>query len=387
MNINLVGAVGGGNFGDEFILNACVNEYSKNCQCDFFISGFNNNFSLKKKSNVLTTGVNFFKSMSELREKFLIGNEITFNDVLVSFKEVVKSDIIHFIGGGYINSLWPSNYALLAIAYLYSLENSKPIFATGLGLYPFIVDNKLVELFQSMNLIDVRDEQSSRLLINPSYTGDDALLAFDEIESLAKKTDNPALILSLQSHLFAGESLISQVFTCDLLEELVLNGFKNIIIIEAAPEDNIPFPRETYISTISRGIKIDFISGDELISKGIPYHENNIVLSSRYHINLLYSMLGVKGVAVYENDYYKNKHHSIIDMGGSWEILNYKQMSEYIKKGLFFRGKKVDSFEKLGSFSKAKKELFSKIISDHQVTRPKASKELALKIINEYIGK
>ncbi|STU22739.1 Uncharacterised protein [Klebsiella pneumoniae] len=81
------------------------------------------------------------------------------NDLISQFEGAEEFDAIHFIGGGYINSLWPSNYALLGIAYIYSKIHKKPIYATGLGLSPYEENESLTSLFNSLDIIDVRDEK------------------------------------------------------------------------------------------------------------------------------------------------------------------------------------------------------------------------------------
>ncbi|HHD2096356.1 TPA: hypothetical protein ACN1KO_005410, partial [Klebsiella pneumoniae] len=120
MKINLVGAVGGGNFGDEFILNCCIAEHIKNKDAKVSVSGFSPDIILKSGFSVENHSLNFFNILDKLRQKAENGLKISMNDLISQFEGAEEFDAIHFIGGGYINSLWPSNYALLGIAYIYS---------------------------------------------------------------------------------------------------------------------------------------------------------------------------------------------------------------------------------------------------------------------------
>ncbi|MCW9397725.1 polysaccharide pyruvyl transferase family protein [Klebsiella quasipneumoniae] len=388
MKVNLVGAVGGSNFGDEFILNCCIAEYLKNNETKVSVSGFSPNIVLKGESKVEHCSLNFFSILDTLRIKAATGEQILIDDLMSHFASPQGFDAIHFIGGGYINSLWPSNYALLAIAYVYSKIHKIPIYATGLGLYPNLENDNIISLFNSLDIIDVRDQNSKRFIPEASFTGDDALLALNESSILEKKESPPALILSLQSHLFEGQSLIEKIFTDETFNELKTKKIKKIIIIEAAPEDNIPFSREVFNSALANGIDIEFVTGHEILRCGIPFNSKSFVISSRYHVNLIYSMLKVNGIAVYQNEYYRNKHQSITDMGGKWSILSHDKLSEALDYWLPLNLEKKPSSSTMKKMAYDKKDLFSKIIANTQTKdKNSISLESALAIVNEFISK
>ncbi|ELC0799206.1 TPA: hypothetical protein ACJIXF_005177, partial [Klebsiella pneumoniae] len=163
---------------------------------------------------------------------------------------------------------------------------------------------------------------------------------------------------------------------------------KKIIIIEAAPEDNIPFSRETFNNTLANGIEIEFVTGNEILRRGIPYNSRSFVISSRYHINLIYSMLNVSGIAVYQNEYYRNKHKSVTEMGGAWSILNHDKLSEALDHWLPLDSENYTSPNNMINKAKEKKELFNKIIANAQNKDKKSiSLESALAVINKFITK
>lgn len=385
MKVNLTGAIGGENFGDEFILNACMDEYLKIFPCDFIFSGFAENIVLRKGKVVENDGINFFDCMNELKVLKEKNGNITENDAFTIFDRYSKSDIIHFIGGGYVNNLWPSNYALVAIAYLYGVYYDVPVIGTGLGLYPADITPKLVDLLQSLDFIDVRDECSHKLIPSSTYTGDDALLEYDNLNSLIQNREKPFLAMSVQNHLFSGGHIIDYIFSKKFLRNLNENGINEIIVIEAAPEDTVPFSRENLKNASELDFHISFITGNELIKSGIPYHPNSKVISSRYHINLLYSMLGLEGVAIVENDYYDNKHNSIVSIGGKWPIFNKNDFFSKINLVDIFSGHYVADFNTLLKYQREKKALFGKISNINAKTHKKIATEVAISIVCDYI--
>lgn len=100
MKINLIGAVGGGNFGDEFILNSCMTEYSKMNRATIFVSGFNDGLILKNNCAVITEETNFFQVMMDLKKETLDGRSLSMEQITAGFESLEKFDLIHFIGGG-----------------------------------------------------------------------------------------------------------------------------------------------------------------------------------------------------------------------------------------------------------------------------------------------
>lgn len=99
-------------------------------------------------------------------------------------------------------------------------------------------------------------------------------------------------------------------------------------------------------------------------------------------------MLGVAGVAVYGNDYYKNKHESIISMGGGWKIINQANIQDALYSWLAFHDYEDIEQSKMEYMASAKKGLFSNIIDNTPTMNAKnMSLEGALAIVNEYIVK
>lgn len=142
-------------------------------------------------------------------------------------------------------------------------------------MYPFVEDEKLKDLFESLSLIDVRDKASKDFIPTASYTGDDALLEFYNIEQLSRIDIVPSLIISLQSHLFDGAAQMKNILSDNFFALLRKKRLKKIIIIEAAPEDNVAISRDSYNHALNYGLEIEFCSGSELIKNGLPVNKKN----------------------------------------------------------------------------------------------------------------
>lgn len=388
MKINLIGAIGGGNFGDELILNTCKEQYNAINKVQYIYSGFDRNIILKdKNTNLNNIDINFFNIMSDLRNIFYKKQEIHLADILANFKKYPKIDVIHLIGGGYINNLWPSNYALTAIAFLYSQEYQVPIFATGLGLLPKCNDFVFFKLLNNFDIFDVRDIYSHQLVSASSYSGDDVLLQLNKVITYDTA---PSLILSLQSHLFSNQEILKKIFSTLILTKIKKSGISNIIIIEAAPEDVVSFSRSYITKAKNLSINIVFLNAEHLIRSGMPYHINSKVISSRYHLHLIYSMLNIKGIALYENSYYHNKHLSVIGMGSNWPLMEKDQFLKEKHIQNLFDEQQPSDIEKLKKLSDQKKSVFQNILKNIKQNKKTNKKDAhikqALNIINTYIG-
>src|SRR5690606_5369131 len=65
----------------------------------------------------------------------LLDNQKGLSDCLSALR-LRNFDQVHIVGGGYFNSLWPSNYLILLLARLLAWQTGAQLVATGLGLMP-----------------------------------------------------------------------------------------------------------------------------------------------------------------------------------------------------------------------------------------------------------
>ena len=84
-------------------------------------------------------------------------DSLIFDSLHSIFKEI---DILHIVGGGYINSIWPDMLYEIAIAVAFAKKYSKKYLFTGISIYPLRGEElNLVEtLFEGAELVDFRDD-------------------------------------------------------------------------------------------------------------------------------------------------------------------------------------------------------------------------------------
>jgi polysaccharide pyruvyl transferase WcaK-like protein len=106
----------------------------------------------------------------------------------VSGTRVLESaDVIHVVGGGYINALWPRHLAVLSAVAGVARRTGARAALTGAGLTQPVpgARERLVDVLGAYATVDVRDEASPSYLAElgdrVTNTGDDVLLDLDAV--------------------------------------------------------------------------------------------------------------------------------------------------------------------------------------------------------------
>src|SRR5699024_7119607 len=89
-----------------------------------------------------------------------------------------RADVLHVIGGGYINGIWPRHFGLLAATVAAARRSGGRAVLTGQGLWPVPSEAQPLvrNLVGQFSLADVRDAPSADVLgesVRASNTGDD----------------------------------------------------------------------------------------------------------------------------------------------------------------------------------------------------------------------
>lgn len=342
----LVGALGGPNFGDELILLTWINiirrrDSSAKIYCDGY-----NLFNLKELVGDLADVVGQDESLWNVCKVLDVNNSGNYWDYInektkenTNFNIIIdclsglrerKIDQIHFVGGGYLNSLWQSNYMLVAMSCLLSRLTGARLIATGLGLTPINIHDLpgLQQLLKSFDLVDVRDESSYNLMNDVgieslTYTGDDVLLALSEdynnrpLQYIAKKS----LVLCLQNDLFDGDGIAKRIFTPRVIRLLHENAVSNIVFVMAMNADVSEHTADLKSVLINEKFHVSTIDPFELLKNGFPISDDGLIITSRYHPHFLSALTGMAGVAITSMPYYDTKHEAVRAMGSNWKIL------------------------------------------------------------------
>jgi len=226
-------------------------------------------------------------------------------------------DVVHVVGGGYINRLWPKQIGLLAGAVAAAERSGGRAAMTGQGLLPACDDvgPLLRALADRFEIVEVRDDASAELLDVPVGL-DDAFIGigphlYDEAEDL------PEVMLCLQSDLvevgvgkLAG-AVLSMVRSWKIPTE-------KIGVVEGVPRVD----REVFALLERELPGARFYPFSHIWTHGLPVSPGQTWISTRFHLHMLAAAAGASGVAVsIHPDYYATKHRSLAALGSHWTLL------------------------------------------------------------------
>lgn len=229
-----------------------------------------------------------------------------------------RADVIHLLGGGYINRIWPRHIGLLAGAAAAARASGARCAATGLGLFP--EPEGAAELVRAtaaeFAIADVRDRPSAELLGTTAGI-DDAFLAQPALRT-HEDDDPPEVMLCLQG---------DQVdIGLDALASAVLRILRaweippeRIGVVEAIPgEDRKVFDLIEHQLPGAR-----FYPFVDVWEHGLPVTAGQTWLTTRFHMHLVAAAAGASGVAIpVSTDFYATKHRSLIELGSGWTMLD-----------------------------------------------------------------
>ncbi|WP_447875032.1 polysaccharide pyruvyl transferase family protein [Serratia fonticola] len=242
-----------------------------------------------------------------------------------------SSDIVHVLGGGYINAKWKENYSILfACAALKKLSTAKT-YATGLSLYPhedFLLPDTFDSAIASFDRFSVRDEVTAERF---SVTNDQDDVFLSKHLGLLRTRDDaniPDILCCIQSELAddAQFSIWIKAASRYLLEQQAVG--KRIGYCEAIPgADYLAYEALRPIIP-----DLMFYPFSSLWRDGMPLGEHCEIITTRFHHHLVGACLGLKGVALnVDREYYANKHGSLITLGTGWEIQQCGEDADQIK--------------------------------------------------------
>lgn len=233
-----------------------------------------------------------------------------------------RADVVHLIGGGYVNTRWPKHLGLLAGAVELARESGGVAAMTGQGLQPLSEEAAplVAELATALAVADVRDAPSREVLgagpeAGVSLTGDDSFL--DLGQRTFDRRESPDVMLCAQSDL-----LTTSVEELAALFTTVLTGWgvesERVGWFEANPGGD----RVVYDIVTETVPGIRFYPLLESWRAGLPARTGQRWLSTRFHPHLVAAAAGSWGIAVPVNrGYYDHKHDSLVAQGSGWTVL------------------------------------------------------------------
>jgi polysaccharide pyruvyl transferase WcaK-like protein len=229
------------------------------------------------------------------------------------------ADVVHLIGGGYVNGLWPRHIGLLSGVAAAVRRSGGRAAMTGQGLTPEVggIGPLLSALAERFDVVDVRDAPSARLLGHSgSQPGvDDAFLDLGG-HQFAAASQAPDVVLCLQSDLVEQGSSRLAGYAFGTLREWDVDPAR-IGVVEGVPGGD----REVYELLRHELPGARFVAFSEIWSDGLPARPGQTWISSRFHMHLLAAAAGATGLAVsVKPGYYSTKHRSLLELGTGWEL-------------------------------------------------------------------
>ncbi|MEU0336013.1 polysaccharide pyruvyl transferase family protein [Streptomyces sp. NPDC006193] len=240
-------------------------------------------------------------------------------DLAEGIADLRRSDVVHIVGGGYLNGLWPAFLGLPAAAAAAVRHSGGRAAMTGQGLCPAAPGSGEVlrALAADFDVIDVRDAPSAALLgpARTTSTGDDVFLSLgDHLYGAADGA--PPVMISVQSQLSEVESEPLLGFLAGVVRAW---GVEEVGVLECLPgEDDKILELAERILPVSRRYRLQ-----EVLAGGLPVAPGQTWISSRFHPHLVAAAGGAGGVALNINPgYYGVKHTSLIEAGSGWSLLS-----------------------------------------------------------------
>lgn len=229
-----------------------------------------------------------------------------------------RADIVHVVGGGYINAIWPRHIGLLAGAVAAVRRSGGRAVMTGQGLWPVAPEARPLvrNLAAQFSVVDVRDEPSASLFdgMHTQCTGDD--LFFGIQPGLFRSDDLREVVVCVQSDLLDVTVPALAGFLLDTLRSWQVRP-ADVGIVEGIPRAD----REVYALIEHDLAGARFYPFSEIMDRGLPAVRGQRWLSSRFHMHMMAAAAGADGVAVSVNSaYYTNKHRSLIQCGSGWSL-------------------------------------------------------------------
>ncbi|QWF80176.1 polysaccharide pyruvyl transferase family protein [Amycolatopsis sp. CA-230715] len=229
---------------------------------------------------------------------------------------LATADVVHLVGGGYANAVWPRHIGLLAGAVAAVKRSGGRAAMTGQGLLPVRDETTalLCALADRFDLVDVRDDPSAELL-SVSTGVDDAFLAVRP-ELYAPADDAPEVMLCLQSDLVEGGAAKLAAMALSTLRSWKVAP-ERIGVVEGVPRVD----RDVYALFEQEIPGARFYPFAEIWDGGLPVSPGQTWLSTRFHLHLAAAAGGAPGVAIsVRPDYYAVKHRSLAALGSGWTV-------------------------------------------------------------------
>ncbi len=226
-------------------------------------------------------------------------------------------DVVHVIGGSYVNQIWPRYLGLLAAGATLA-EMGKRVVMTGQGLMPSVADGTLLDrLTADYAVVDVRDAASRALFSGDHVTDTGHDLLLDPGDHVYDRRDSVSTMVSMQSDLIETGSV--EALATSVVETARAWGLRpeRIGYIESIPgQDRVVFE---LLEAQLPGMR--FYPFTEVWREGLPARRGQRWITTRESLHVAAAAVGAWGVAFPVRPGYDDvAHQDLVDKGSRWEI-------------------------------------------------------------------
>jgi hypothetical protein len=250
---------------------------------------------------------------------------------------LLRADVVHLTGGGFLNRLWTPFLGLLGGLVAVGERAGARTAVTGVGLCPPDPDSAdlLTDLVSRIPVVDVRDEASAKLLRgHVTYSCDDAFL--NPLQWCDQRYSGPEVMVSVQFTLQPGGLFPPSTGTPAAPTAAGVRGAEQLLdqverTLDAWGADDVGLLEcwpvaDKHIGELARRRfpQARPYSMAEMVAHGVPAYPGQSWLSTRFHPHVFAAAGGASGVAVsLAPDYYGTKHGSLIEQGSNWSLLEW----------------------------------------------------------------
>lgn len=235
-----------------------------------------------------------------------------------------RLDVVHVVGGGYVNAVWPRHLGVLAGAAAAARRSGARAALSGHGLTPEPpgAGPLLRALADRFDVVDVRDAESGKLLgIDPGV--DDAFLTIGQGHRTATPEQAwpdqtpPSVMICLQSDMNDVGTASVAGATLSMLRSWGVSP-EQVCVVEGIPRVD----REVYALIEHEMPGARFYPFVDVWARGLPVSAGQTWISTRFHPHMIAAAAGATGVAIsISPDYYATKHRSLIELGSGWTLV------------------------------------------------------------------
>lgn len=347
--VALIGAVGNPNVGDEAILamniakirkmygnHSVIYVFSKDATYTSLYNSEDGNVVVTDYLHKFTLSCNYDINMMEQRaDEFLNYPERhNYSMEYEALHQIFRSiDILHIIGGGYLNAFWPDMLYEILFAVRIAKKYNKKYFATGISVKPMCSKYipELQEIIDGADFVDFRDDSYLNIglerVSNCIVTLDDAI----ELSILKKNRAFSEKYATILLHKWN-----SQDTPIDKVKDCIIPFMKYCFDIELV--------NKFYILAFSEGdfeiwesLTISSQFPDRIVFKNCINQPSKFAkdilanaifnIGTRFHQAVFSLSAQVPVLSVWYDEYYYNKLSSIHNLFGSAELYSINELT------------------------------------------------------------